>query len=50
MCNISRKDDLKDLAERTANGGNRPNVIVRKTEQEIADEHYKILLEEEQSL
>jgi len=46
MCNISREDDLKDLLERTKNGGNRPHVIRRKTEQEIADEHYKIICEE----
>lgn len=50
MSNISREDDLRDLAERTANGGNRPNVMRRKTDQEISDEHYKILVEEELSL
>jgi len=50
MSNISREEDLRDLAERIANNGNRPNVRARKSEQEIADEHYKILLEEEHSL
>lgn len=29
MANISREDDLKDLAERTANNGTRPHVIDR---------------------